>query len=495
MLVKFFLFAPLVGLVGSFVAPTHRHHYCLASARNQGEELNSRFSVQPPAFNDRILNEDRIHLIRAVGDDSEITDKRLYSRRDATALSIAAITLASTSNPSTVLAEGNTNKIPFSASWSAVDGLKSSNDNNEKKGGNFVSFDISAYKAMKEDPTRTPIFREAIRERLANLGDDSVVLDLGTGPFALFAIIAAELGAGKVYAIEADAAVAANARSVIEKSRWSNVITVLEGFSTDISLPEKVDLCIAEICGSVATEEGAFATIKDAHARFLKNPNDPSSWIPQRIQTYAAPASYTLHNLFGPPEFDWSKLNGEPVRFNCRDEGLQLLADPVLVEDFAFADIQLQSKSKSDVKHQETVFTVDPKRVKENYDPLYDEFRRGNSSPNDSARLAEQTSTSFSGIALWPRLFLGVSDDKFVIDSRSYPTGDHQRSHWQTVLPIMASRPIGELQGGEKIAVSFDFNVPAVVTQPPKVSKMYNGNRVSTNTALRMCNQSTLFQD
>lgn len=467
MLIKCLVLASLLCLTESFVAPSHHRHTFLSIARKQSEEQHSRFASSLPASDNSNSNKDNNDSIKVMDGVSQVIGKHLFSRRDATALAVAAATVATT-KPSVVFAEDSTSKVPFRASWSAIDGLNSNNDENNKKGGNFVSFDMSAYKAMKEDPTRTPIFREAIRQKLASLGDGSVVLDLGTGPYALFAIIAAELGASKVYAIEADSAIAASAREIIKKSGWSDVITVLEGFSTDISLPEKVDLCIAEICGSVATEEGAFATIKDAHSRFLKSPNDPSSWIPQRIQTYAAPASYTLHNLFGPPEFDWSKLNGEPVRFNCRDEGLQLLSDPVLVEDVSFADVQQQSKSKGGAKHQETVFIVDAKRVEQNYNALYDEFRRGNSSPNESARLAKQASTSFSGIALWPRLFLGTSEDKLVINSRSYPTGGQQRSHWQTVLPIMADRPIGTLLGGETISASFDFDIPTVVTQPPK---------------------------
>lgn len=154
-----------------------------------------------------------------------------------------------------------------------------------------------------------------------------MVLDLGTGPFALFAIIAADNGAGKVFAIEANKEAAALARETVKKMGYEDTITILEGFSTDVSLPDgiKADFVVAEIVGSISTEEGAYGTILDAR-RFLKNPSDPNSWIPNRIQTYASPASYTLHDLFVPPAFDWSKLNGEPVRFNCRDEGLQLLS-------------------------------------------------------------------------------------------------------------------------------------------------------------------------
>ena len=34
------------------------------------------------------------------------------------------------------------------------------------------------------------------------------------------------------------------------------LIEVIEGFSTELTLPEKVDLCVFEICGSLASEAG-----------------------------------------------------------------------------------------------------------------------------------------------------------------------------------------------------------------------------------------------
>ena len=61
-------------------------------------------------------------------------------------------------------------------------------------------------------------------------------------------------------------------------------------------------------------------------------------YIPRRCQTWAAPVSYALHNLLTPPSYDWSKIAGkEPIRFNCRDEALQVLAPPKLLEDVDFA--------------------------------------------------------------------------------------------------------------------------------------------------------------
>ena len=207
---------------------------------------------------------------------------------------------------------------------------------------------------------------------------------------------------------------------------------------------------------------GAFGTISDAHKRLVKNPDDNSSWIPCRIQTIAAPASYTLHNLFPPPMFDWTKLKGEPVRFNCRDKGLELLSDPQIVEDISFSNILKDKNEKKDYS-----FTVDLERIEENQVALFQEFRRGKSPVNESEVLAKETAHSMSGIALWPRIFL---DDTIIIDSRRYPDGGQRQSHWQTVLPIMAERPIGNLNGGEEITISCDFRLSTNVLKPPSYS-------------------------
>lgn len=344
---------------------------------------------------------------------------------------------------------------PISAQWNAVDGLNSLES--EKK---FVTFDKSAYQAMMNDQSRTPLFEQAIVNRLTSPNyepNSQIVLDLGTGPFALFAVIAAKNGAKHVYAIEASKEAAASARETVRKLGYDDKITILEGFSTDITLPEKADFAVAEIVGSVATEEGAYATIYDAHQRLVKNPREASSWIPNRIQTYAAPASYTLQNLFLPPAFDWTKLQGEPVRFNCFDEGLQLVSNPVLIEDISFAEI-------NDIKgfqKKQVTFTVDGERVETNRNVFLEEFKRGRI--QEAETLSVTAANSISGIALWPRLLL---DDNVEVNSRHYPDGGHQKSHWQTVLPIMNPVPV-PVKGGDEVSVTFDFVVPTQVTTPP----------------------------
>ncbi|GMI22867.1 hypothetical protein TrRE_jg219, partial [Triparma retinervis] len=170
-------------------------------------------------------------------------------------------------------------------------------------------------------------------ERLAQSPPKSqLVMDLGTGPYAVLAIQAAKAGAKKVYAVEAikqaaDLAKSAVAKAVRKGEVSEGVIEVIEGLSTKVNLPEKVDLVVAEIIGSIASEEGLHATLRDVHSRHVKDPLSPSSFIPTRVQTLFAPASYTLHYALGPPEYDWGKLV-EPVRFNCRDPAVQIMSDP-----------------------------------------------------------------------------------------------------------------------------------------------------------------------
>ncbi|KAL3807711.1 hypothetical protein ACHAXA_005724 [Cyclostephanos tholiformis] len=377
---------------------------------------------------------------------------------------------------------------PISASWSAIDGLNTLESSSSTGGGGvgkFVSFDDSAYRAMINDKSRTPQFEAAIISRLNDVDrtggrgpSSQVVLDLGTGPYAHFAIIAARAGAGKVYAIEASRSACESARIAVRDAGYDDVVTIIEGYSTDVALPgnERADFVIAEIVGSVASEEGVVATITDAHKRLVKDPNDASSWIPRGVQTYASPASYSLHNLFLPPAFDWTKLDGSPVRFNCRDEGLQLLSDPIAVEDILFADMGRGGYGGAGGGGREVrsriTFVIDPKRVEENAKKFNDEYVRGR--VPDASSLAITAANSVTGIALWPRLIL---DDDVTIDSRHHPDGGHRRSHWQTVLPIMSPIPV-TVHGGDEIIVDFDFDLPYEVTSPP--SYKIAGNVISS---------------
>jgi len=117
-------------------------------------------------------------------------------------------------------------------SWLATDGFDEISPDKS-----FIAFDDSAYRAMRDDQSRTPLFQEAITRRLSS--EACTVLDVGTGPFALLAIMAARAGATKasypppslsghgdphssalkVYACEANPEAAKRAREAVKNAK------------------------------------------------------------------------------------------------------------------------------------------------------------------------------------------------------------------------------------------------------------------------------------
>lgn len=122
--------------------------------------------------------------------------------------------------------------------WKATDGFPEEA---------FASFEAKNYQGMINDQSRTPVYAEALRRALAARAGELVVLDIGTGPVALLALMAAREGARKVYAIEASEKVAAMAREAVLASGYQHVVEVITGLSTEVDLPEKADILVAEV--------------------------------------------------------------------------------------------------------------------------------------------------------------------------------------------------------------------------------------------------------
>jgi len=193
---------------------------------------------------------------------------------------------------------------------------------------------------MRDDSKRTAAYQRAI----SALAKGKVVLDLGTGGLALFAIMCAEAGAAHVYAMEANPTTAIAARREVLRAGFNETITVIEGFSTDIrELPQPVDLIVHEVFGAIASNEGVTTIVEDAK-RFLK----PSSlrghepWsIPAAAQTLVAPivGGSDIRKTFlpGTPDgWDWHPIRAVPDDV--------LLGDWQVFEDLVFGDEQLVDK-------------------------------------------------------------------------------------------------------------------------------------------------------
>jgi 2-polyprenyl-3-methyl-5-hydroxy-6-metoxy-1,4-benzoquinol methylase len=219
---------------------------------------------------------------------------------------------------------------------------------------------------MLNDRTRTSSYLESIR-RNVRAGD--VVLDIGTGT-GIYAMAAARAGARHVYAIEAGPIERA-ARSLFEANGLSDRITLLRGWSSDLSLPERADVLISEVIGNEPLAEGVVGVTKDALKRLVK---PGARLVPSRIRIYGLPVSVpnreigrltftreTLANWKAWYGFNFDLL-AQATRNSMFDsvfgyfvnpkmmEGWKPLSDPVL-----FADIDFRTWRGRWIKHTQTV--------------------------------------------------------------------------------------------------------------------------------------------
>ncbi|MBL1118987.1 50S ribosomal protein L11 methyltransferase [Streptomyces sp. 110] len=146
--------------------------------------------------------------------------------------------------------------------------------------GEYPVYDEVAYEVMIKDERRMGAYAEAVRR----YAPGRTVLDIGTGQDAVWALAAARAGARHVWAVEVIPKSARIARANIERAGFADRITVVEGLSTDIELPEPVEVCVSEIIGTLGGSEGAGSVLRDARKRLVK---PDGVFIPHRSATTA----------------------------------------------------------------------------------------------------------------------------------------------------------------------------------------------------------------
>ena len=145
-----------------------------------------------------------------------------------------------------------------------------------------VGFDgASIHSVMLNDRVRTARYLDGIRDTVRP-GD--VVVDIGTGTGVL-AIAAAQAGAKHVYAVEVGD-IAETARAMFERNGVADVITIIRGWSSQITLPERADVLVSETLGNSPLEEQIMEIMLDARKRLLK---PGARIVPRRLRVYGLP--------------------------------------------------------------------------------------------------------------------------------------------------------------------------------------------------------------
>ncbi len=124
--------------------------------------------------------------------------------------------------------------------------------------------EIAEHAGYLRDATKLDAYRRALRE-LVRPGTS--VLDLGAGT-GLLGVLAAEAGARVVYAVDRGPILGA-ATEVARANGYGDRYVPVRGRSTDITLPERVDLAVCDQIGGLAYDAGVLEYFRDARTRLL----------------------------------------------------------------------------------------------------------------------------------------------------------------------------------------------------------------------------------
>ena len=180
--------------------------------------------------------------------------------------------------------------------------------------------------SMLNDRERTAAFLTAIQETVRP-GD--VVVDIGTGT-GILAIAAARAGARHVYAIESSS-IGQVANLMFEANGLASRITLLEGRSTHVELPEKADVLIGEIIRNAPLGERVLETFLDARTRFLK---PDARFVPEMLSIFGIPieipaADLSIHTFTPEAAARWREAYGmdfSPLAVVAAEPGQSFLA-------------------------------------------------------------------------------------------------------------------------------------------------------------------------
>jgi len=117
---------------------------------------------------------------------------------------------------------------------------------------------------MLADRVRMSAYERALRQ---SVKPGSVVLEIGTGP-GIMAVLACQLGASRVYAIEPSPIVQL-AREIAAANHCADIIEFIEDISTRVTIPVRADVIVSDLRGAIPLLEQHIPSIVDARRRFL----------------------------------------------------------------------------------------------------------------------------------------------------------------------------------------------------------------------------------
>jgi len=204
-------------------------------------------------------------------------------------------------------------------------------------------YSVHSYGKMLADAPRMDAHVAALRRAVK---PGSVVLDLGCGP-GVFALLACQLGARRVFAIEPDNIIEL-AREAAKANGFADRIEFFQGFSTQITLPERVDVIISDLRGVLPWYQQHIPSIVDARNRFLA---PDGVLIPRRDILWAAvvDAPERYEEIDGPWRSSDLDLSAATRVITNTWRKTRLNAGELLVEPLCWATLDYREIQTADV--------------------------------------------------------------------------------------------------------------------------------------------------
>jgi protein arginine N-methyltransferase 1 len=192
-------------------------------------------------------------------------------------------------------------------------------------------YSLSAYGSMIADHVRINSYAEALRR---SVRPGSVVADIGTGP-GIFAVLACQLGASRVYAIEPSDIIQI-AKEVAAANGCSDRIVFVQDLSTRVTLPEPADVIVSDLRGVLPLYQLHIPAVVDARRRLLA---PGGTLIPRRDSIWVAVVESP--ERYGSIVDPWEKNSLRQDLRAARKLELNNLCKAHLVPDQLLADPEL----------------------------------------------------------------------------------------------------------------------------------------------------------